>query len=388
MSGRRTRYDGRALVTRRTVLRNAALVAALSAFAVARSGRAEDPRGDARAHYAKGLELAGQNGYAGALREFTEAYRISPQYAVLYNIGQAHIALGHTAEAIETLTRYLHDGGERISPERRAQVERQIAWLRSAPPSATPPSETEAERAAAEAGTVAAESAPAPEPRGGTLTVRCSDPRLRLTLDGQHLDLAASTRGVPVPAGPHRLGMSIPGRPTAEQNISIPEGTSTVLICEDLVPAFVPAGPQPVAVGPPVFSEITASTVTPTIRARTVGYLLGGLGVAIGGTAIGLYVWNRGQAQDAQTEYQNLPPGRTSDPSFHDLAVRYNQDADSVRRNDAFALGLGVASVGLVAGGLYLLWREHRHQTKPAETRGASGFATVIPGGVAWAGVW
>ena len=370
------------------MLRNAALVAALSAFAAARSARAEDPRGDARAHYAKGLELAGENGYAGALREFTEAYNISPQYAVLYNIGQAHIALGHTAEAIETLTRYLHDGGGRISPERRAQVERQIAWLRSEPPSATAPSEAGAERAEGEAGPVTPEPAPAPEPPAGTLTVRCSDPRLRLTLDGQHLDLAASARGLSVPAGPHRLGLSIPGRRSEEQNITIPEGTATVLICEDLFPAFVPAGPQPVAVGPPVFSAIAANAATPTIHARTVGYLLGGLGVAIGGTAIGLYVWNRGQAQDAQAEYRNLPTGGINDPSFHDLAVQYNQNADAVRRDDAFAIGLGVVGAGLVAGGIYLLWREHRHQVKPSEARGPSGLVTLIAGGGIWSGVW
>src|SRR5262249_42246285 len=143
----RCRYDGRALVTRRTVLRRATLFAALSAFAAAGNGRAEDPRGDARAHYARGLELAGQNGYAGALQEFNAAYALSPQYAVLYNIGQAHVALGHTTEAIETLGRYLRDGGDRISPARRAQVERQIAWLRSEQPTTAPASATEAERA-------------------------------------------------------------------------------------------------------------------------------------------------------------------------------------------------------------------------------------------------
>ena len=102
------------MVARRTGLRGAALFAALLAVATARSGRADDPRGEARAHYARGLELAGQNGYEGALREFNAAYAISPQFAVLFNIGQAHIALGHTIEAIAALTRYLTDGGDWI----------------------------------------------------------------------------------------------------------------------------------------------------------------------------------------------------------------------------------------------------------------------------------
>ncbi|HVV52568.1 MAG TPA: hypothetical protein VHO06_23070, partial [Polyangia bacterium] len=130
---------------RRTLLKGCAPLAALLALGAARPGRAEDPRSDARAHYAKGLELAGQRGYEGALREFEQAYAISPQFAVLYNIGQARVALGQTAQALEALTRYLHDGGARISPERRAQVERQLAWLRAALPNPALTTEAEAE---------------------------------------------------------------------------------------------------------------------------------------------------------------------------------------------------------------------------------------------------
>src|SRR5437667_2669164 len=122
------------MVASRSGLRGAVLLAALLPLGSTRIARADDPRGEARAHYSKGLDLAGQNGYEGALREFNAAYAISPQFAVLYNIGQAHIALGHTPEAIEALTHYLRDGGERILPERRAQVERQLAWLRSTLP--------------------------------------------------------------------------------------------------------------------------------------------------------------------------------------------------------------------------------------------------------------
>ena len=91
------------MVASRRGLRSAALLAGLLALGAAGIGRADDPRGEARAHYARGLELAGQNGYEGALREFNAAYAISPQFAVLFNIGQAHIALGHTVEAIEAL---------------------------------------------------------------------------------------------------------------------------------------------------------------------------------------------------------------------------------------------------------------------------------------------
>src|SRR5256885_747703 len=98
---------------------------------VAEPAAAYDAREEARDHYARGLTLASQNGYAAALQEFSEAYSISPQFAVLYNIGQAQVGLGHATEAIEVLSQYLRDGQERIPRARREQVTAQIASLES-----------------------------------------------------------------------------------------------------------------------------------------------------------------------------------------------------------------------------------------------------------------
>jgi hypothetical protein len=408
------------------------------ALAASRIARADDPRGDARAHYARGLELAAQNGYAEALREFNEAYNISPQFAVLYNIAQAHIALGQTAEAIEALARYLRDGGDRVSPLRRAQVERQIAWLRSDLPNPEALSEAEAARttaaaagaAAGAASAEASEAAHALPPRPGTLTIRCTDPSMRVTLDGKHIDLAASTHGLPVAAGAHQLVLSMAGRRPTEQHLTIAEGTATVVVCESLVPPLAAAGPPvslgqpPVSLGPPppvslgsppvslgspsvslrpppvspgppppvpvrpLPSDNTATTETPIIHARTVAYLLGGLGLAFGGTSLGLYLWNRGQAQDAQDENSRLPKGGPMDPTFHDLAVQYNQDADAVHRNNELALGLAVAGAALLAGGVYLWVHDRRRGEKTSGADMLRSWATIAPGGAVLNGVW
>lgn len=380
-----------------------ALLALLCALAAPRIARADDPRGDARAHYAKGLELTAQNGYAGALREFNEAYNISPQYAVLYNIGQAHVALGQTAEAIQALTRYLRDGGDRVSPLRRAQVERQIAWLRSELPNPEAMSEAEAARATAAAAGAAAgaasaeasETAHALIPRPGTLTIRCADPSLRVTFDGKHVDLAASTRGLPVAAGAHHLVLSLAGRRPTEQRLTITEGTATVVLCENLVPSLAAAGPPPVSMGPPpplpvrpLSSESAATTETPIVHARTVAYLLGGLGLALGGTSLGLYLWNRGQAQAAQTENSLLPKDGPNDPNYYQQAVQYNQDADAVHRNNEFALGFAVAGAALLAGGVYLLVHDRRRSEKASGADVLRSWATIAPGGAVWNGVW
>jgi hypothetical protein len=383
------------MVARRTGLRRAALLAALLALGSARIGHADDPRVEARAHYARGLELTGQNGYEEALREFNAAYAISPQFAVLYNIGQAHIALGHTAEAIEALTRYLHDGGERISLERRTQVERQIAGLRSTLPNPELASEAEAARATAaaagaaadEAVAAASEGSHAPSARPGTLTVRCPEPGLKLALDGKRIDLAASSHGITLPGGVHHLVLSAPGRRSAEESLEIQEGGTALVICESLPaasapPAIVPSQP----IGPPVFAAVTGSSETPTVHAKTVAYLLGGLGVAVGGTAIGVYFWNREQYQKLQAEGKDLLP--TPSATQYYQAVQYNADVDSLHRNSILTVGLAAASVGLLAGGAYLYFYERKRDTKTGQVDTSRSWASITPGGVFWKGVW
>ncbi|HEY6478262.1 MAG TPA: hypothetical protein VI456_16905 [Polyangia bacterium] len=376
------------MVASRTVLRSLALLAGLLAtLGSGRMGRAEDPRVEARAHYAKGLELAGQSGYEAALREFNAAYNISPQFAVLFNIGQAHIALGQTVEAIDALTRYLHDGGERISPTRRAQVERQIAGLRSTLPNRERASEAEAARATpSEAIEAEPEGSRGAGGRPGTLTVRCPERGLKLMLDGQRIDSVASSQGLALPGGTHHLVMSAPGRRSVEETFEIGEGGAALVICENLLPAIAPPAIVPLQ---PVdssfaFAAVPPSPNTPIVRAKTVAYILGGLGVALGGTAIGVYFWNRGQYEDAQNEltYLQLHPTDT------ERAQSYNAEVDALHRNSYLTIGLAVASVGLLGGGTYLYLYQGKRDAKQGQSDSARSWASVTPGGLFWNGVW
>lgn len=100
-------------------------------MARAEPGRAEDPRTAVADHYARGTELAGQGLYAAALEQFNTAYTASPHFAVLYNIGQAQMALRRPLEAIEALTKYLRDGADQVPLSRREQVQAQIGLLES-----------------------------------------------------------------------------------------------------------------------------------------------------------------------------------------------------------------------------------------------------------------
>src|SRR5215471_518621 len=118
---------------RRAAIADLLLVVALSLGRIGTARAQDNPREAAREHYEQGLKLAGQNGYEAALDEFNRAYAISPQFAVLYNIAQCQVALGHPAEAIEALTKYLREGGDHVPPDRRALVESQIARLGAQP---------------------------------------------------------------------------------------------------------------------------------------------------------------------------------------------------------------------------------------------------------------
>lgn len=86
---------------------------------------------EVRAHHRRGLELYDESDYRLALIEFERAYEIGKSYKILYNIGQVHFQLKAYAKARSVLTRYLAEGGDAISAERRAEVERDLATLQT-----------------------------------------------------------------------------------------------------------------------------------------------------------------------------------------------------------------------------------------------------------------
>jgi tetratricopeptide (TPR) repeat protein len=88
---------------------------------------------NARHHYERALaELQ-----AGKLREarqsFEEAYRLSPHFIVLYNLGRVSFDLGELDTARGYFERYLEQGGHRVAPEDRERVEALIARTRVEP---------------------------------------------------------------------------------------------------------------------------------------------------------------------------------------------------------------------------------------------------------------
>jgi hypothetical protein len=86
---------------------------------------------EAKKHFQLGVELNNRERYDLAADQFQRAYELSRDYRYLYNLGLTYVWRWKPVEASECFQRYLREGGTRISAERRAIVEKEIARQRS-----------------------------------------------------------------------------------------------------------------------------------------------------------------------------------------------------------------------------------------------------------------
>jgi hypothetical protein len=82
-----------------------------------------------RSHFDRGVEYVEDGDLRGAMIEFKRAYAMSPNYRVLYNLGQVCNELREYTESQRYLQRYLADGGAEIEPARRREVEATLGKL-------------------------------------------------------------------------------------------------------------------------------------------------------------------------------------------------------------------------------------------------------------------
>lgn len=76
-----------------------------------------------RSHFDRGVDYVHDGDLKAALIEFKRAYAVSPNYRVLYNLGQVSNALSDYTEAQRYFQRYLTDGAGEIEPARKREVE-------------------------------------------------------------------------------------------------------------------------------------------------------------------------------------------------------------------------------------------------------------------------
>ncbi|MBI2894923.1 MAG: hypothetical protein HYY06_15310 [Deltaproteobacteria bacterium] len=77
----------------------------------------------ARIFFSKGVRQYDRGQFQPALRSFTRAYQLAPAPAVVYNIAQCHLSLGHDSDAARHFRLYLQELPD--APNRR-EVERRL----------------------------------------------------------------------------------------------------------------------------------------------------------------------------------------------------------------------------------------------------------------------
>lgn len=87
-------------------------------------------RKEAGERYQKGVSLYKEGDYAAALAEFKAAFQAAPTWEVLYNIGLTERRLFKYGQAVQTLNRYLEEGGKKVPKDRRANVEKELEQIR------------------------------------------------------------------------------------------------------------------------------------------------------------------------------------------------------------------------------------------------------------------
>jgi hypothetical protein len=311
-----------------------------------------DSKSEAKQHFSQGVRLVDQGQFEVGLGEFLEAYRLSPNYSVLYNIGQAYADLGRAAEATETLNRYLAEGGAQIPEARRAQVRTQLATL---------------------------------EGQTALLSIEVDVESTRLRLDDRELGTSPLRGPIRVDAGHHRLYASRGDQPPHEQELDIQPGAPlkvSLVLGASSVPTPTPTPtptnttpayrPSPIVSGPPIEptpQPVTSENGTGDLQ-RLAGVALAAVGLV--GAGVGTYFTYRAHKKDEQSDENcgsNIgePPG-----TCNDTGLRLNSEAieASTAAIVSFAVGGGLLVSGVT---LYL--------TAPSGAQGPAKGAIAVAGG-------
>jgi hypothetical protein len=319
-------------------------------LAVGLSARAhadDDLRKAAASHYQKGLELANRAEYRAALDEFKAAYAASPNFAVLYNIGQAEVAIGRPRQAIDSLTKYLRDGGEQVPATRRQQVELQLKELKGA---------------------------------FAYLSVTTKPDGALVNVDGSNLATTPLPEPLRLAPGSHIVAVSRQGFSTETLMVAIAEGQQQTLNLE--LRELSANDPAHRAAVTPGGKEHGVSELGPRLipsapvaekSSFPTGYVLIGSGVVVGGVALAHYLWNAGRASDFRDNEAALQTDTA--PGRRQRQLENNELAESINRASVVTVGLGVAAGVLVAGGAVWLV-------------GFSGDATRDSASLRWSSAW
>jgi hypothetical protein len=301
-------------------MRRAFLLATwLAASVVAAPAGAQDgavpSSADASARFDRGATFYREGDYAAALIEFKRAYELSPNWQVLFNIGQSYFQLRDYANALVTLQRFASEGGDRIAKEDRMTLDSELPDL------------------AGRVGRVAIVSNLA----GATVSV-----------DDQPVGTTPLRDPLLVNAGSRQISAAYDGRTPVSQRVAMGGGDNVVVRLN-----FPPVAPSPVPA--PGVSHTDRQVAQPLTGAPAVVSFL----VAAGGVAVGSVFAIRAMNDKASLDRACAPGGACPASSQPDI--------NALMRDSTFStVGFGAGIACFVAG--IAFWAASRAPSAAAES--------------------
>jgi hypothetical protein len=304
-------------------------------------------KAEALVHFEKGVRLGESGSYREAAAEFERAYRLSPHYAVLYNLGQAYMALGQPVEAVEALQRYLTEGASQVPAARRSEVQAALKQQRARIGSVAIDANVDGAVLLVDGATVGRSPLPSP------VRVARGEHQVSAVLDGYRATprtITVSGDGAWVAMVLERALASDPGVAPGNIRSGSPAGTPPPAGVALAAPApSASASSRPPGAAPEAPSRSSTPLLAPPAGAEPgpedpsrgrhlAGWIAGAVGLAVGGVAAGHYFWNR-------SRYESYEKAMVDDPA----------KASSIRGANTVTAGLAITSGVLVATGIVLL---------------------------------
>jgi hypothetical protein len=309
-----------------------------------------EARAEARSHFDQGVGLARRHAYAEALSEFERAYQIFPHFSVHYNIGQALIALDRPSEAITALTRYLEEGGANIDPRRRQEVDAAIA----------------------------SELA-----KTGSIEVTVDVAGALVSIDDKPIGRSPLAAPIRVDSGVHRVLATLDSGERSEATVDAKAGQRAqahLEFVQDLVPptpspapvAAQPSSPAPVPTPAPPAQHEPPVTARHHSTQKTLAYIVGATGIALGGAAAAHFFWNRSRHEEWQSRYA----------AYYDDPTDQNREsanslASSVSNASAVTVGLAIGAGVALGTSAVLLFTSSGSVTATGSAGAGGPFVTV-----------
>ncbi len=275
---------------------------------------------EARAHFNAGVSyLQDPDGakYEEAHREFTAAYKLSPSWKILGNLGIAAYRLERDGEALAAFQKFLTEGGQEIDSEERAQFQRDAQTLNAAmvrlKVSSNPP---------------------------GAVITDERIPQTGSTIRNRYAPLSAPQE-LGVRAGHHRFTASLEGRADVVWEVDLEPGQSL-----EHVFSLAAAGASPTSGRPSDQAGGAALTADSGSSMRTWSYVAFGVGVVGLGAGTLFALQAKGDYDDANAFCPSFPCNLTQD-----RADQREELADSADGKKTLAIvGFAAGGVGLAAG--------------------------------------